>query len=71
MNIYLGPLPSPWKEPMQVKGPEAKASITSQTICPYLMILNIFLYLYMNYRFCLGTEIAPPHHGPDIARLTC
>jgi len=30
VNIYLGPLPGPWKGPMQVSGPEASASLASQ-----------------------------------------
>jgi len=41
VNIYLGPLPGPRKRPMQVKGLEVSASITSWQICPYLMIFNI------------------------------
>jgi len=29
VNIYLGPLPGPWKGAMQVRGPEAQAPLAS------------------------------------------
>jgi len=33
VNIYLGPLPQPWKGPVQVRGPEASASLAAWLIC--------------------------------------
>jgi hypothetical protein len=29
VNIYLGPLPGPWKRDSEVKGPEVQASLAS------------------------------------------
>ena len=42
VNIYLGPLPGPWKGPMQVKGPEGnkilKYGSNLLTIIPFFLL---------------------------------
>jgi len=65
MNIYLGPLPQPWKGPVQVRGPEASASLAACQSAPAHFTAALLTIDWGKTEAKLDKICAMPKHSPN------